>query len=327
MNRLLNFADFMCGERVRHRTFEPMLADWQHELTNAKCTGIFSRLLASASGCFGFTRALLFCAVCEGVWIPPLRGALTSLAAVTAAIVASIGVVLIAPPPAHLPRDLSLLVVQHWVLTWTAIIVPPAFLLSTFLLRLDARATARHGIVFTIVATVATIVLILNTTNEALRKRYDSFEMYEQTRAVALARHRAGQLVYAGSSYQQEIATTVEQRRIRYERFLTQMEALRRNDPPPTWSERFAQWSPTLMAVVFAIIGWMLAGLGVPTVARGVGWWALVFAAVVAMTRLLSYLVGVPMPRPPQWVMLPIFTSIMLALMIGARTIRKTKLG
>ena len=327
MRQLLRIAEALTGANARGRVFEPMLADWQRELTNAKRTGSFSLLMALASGGFGFTRALLYCAVREGVWIPPLRGTLLSLAAVTVAIAVSIGVVLIAPPPAHLPRDLSLLVVQHWVLTWTIVIVPPAFLLSTFLLRLDPRATARHGIVFTIVAAVATTVLILNTTNDALRKRYDSFEMYEQTRAVALERHRAGQLVYTGSSYQQEIATTVEQRRDRYERFVAQMNALRRNDPPPTWSEWFAQWSPLPLAVVFAIMGWRLAGFGVPTVMRGIAWWALMFAAIVAMTRMLSYLVGIPMPRPPQWVMLPIFTSIMLALIIGARRIRTTQLG
>jgi hypothetical protein len=325
MNRLLKLAEFMCGERSRHRTFEPMLADWQRELTNAK--GPRSLLRALASGGFGFIRALLFCAMCEGVWIPPLHGTLLSLAAITTATAVSIGVVLLAPPPAHMPRDLSLLVVQHWVLTWTVTIVPPAFLLSTFLLRADPRATIRHCIVFTIVAAAATSVLIVNTTDDALRKRFDSFEMYEQARAVSLERHRAGQLVYTGSSYQQEISTTVDQRRIRYERFVAQMQAFRRNDPPPTWSERFRQWSPLLFAVVFAITGWLLAGFGIPTITRGAAWWTLVFAAIVAMTRMLSYLVGIPMPRPPQWVILPIFASVMLALMIGARTIRKPQLG
>jgi len=325
MRRLLGIAEALAGIDARRRVFEPMLADWQRELTNAN--GLRSLLRALASGGFGFIRALLFCAVCEGVWIPPLHGTLLSFAAVTTAIAVSIGVVLLAPPPAHMPRDLSLLVVQHWVLTWTVTIVPPAFLLSTFLLRSDPRATVRHFIVFTIVAAAATSVLIVNTTDDALRKRFDSFEMHEQARAVSLDRHRAGQLVYTGSSYQQEISTTVDQRRIRYERFVAQMQTFRRNDPPPTWSERFGQWSPLLFAVVFAIMGWMLAGLGVPTIQRGVAWWALMFGAIVAMTRMLSYLVGVPMPRPPQWVILPIFASIMLALIIGTRTIRKTQLG
>ena len=74
-----------------------------------------------------------------------------------------------------------------------------------------------------------------------------------------------------------------------------------------------------LLSVVFAITGWMLAGFGRPSITRGAAWWALMFAATIAMTRMLSYLVGVPMPRPPQWVILPIFTSMMLALMIAQR--------
>ena len=326
MNRLLKLAAFVCGEQARRRVFEPMLADWQRELTNAKRSGMLSFLLALGSGCFGFIRALLFCSVCEGVWIPPLRGTLLSLAGVIAAIAVSTSIPLIATPP-NLPRDLSMPTTQLWVLTWTGSMVPPVFLLAAFLMRRDPRATLRHGIVVIVLAAAATSVMVRYTDDEWLRRRYDTFENSERMREFSLARHRAGQPVYRGSGYEREIATTVEQRHARFDRYRAQMAALRRNNPAPTWSGRVAQWSPVLLAVVFAITGWMLASFGLPTIIRGVGWWALMFAAIVTMTRMLSYLVGVPMPRPPQWVMLPIFTSIMLALIIGARHIRKTQLG
>jgi hypothetical protein len=66
-------------------------------------------------------------------------------------------------------------------------------------------------------------------------------------------------------------------------------------------------------------MGWTLAGLEQPTVSRGLIWWALVFLATIAMTNLLSLLVRVPMPRPPQWVMLPLFASITAVLIAAAR--------
>ena len=325
MNRLLKIADFVCGAPVRHRTFEPMLADWQRELTNTKRAGIASFLLALVSGCIGFIRALLFCAVCEGMWIPPLRGTLISLAAGTAAVIMSIGVLLIAPLPNNFPRDLSFPLVQRWVLVWSVTLVPPAFLLATFLLRQDVRATARHAIMFIALAVAMMSTLVLNTMDDALRRRFDTFDAHERMRAHDIATIQAGRVVYDGGRYQREIRTTVEERRARFERYRAQMDAVRWV-PPITWSSRVTQWSPVFLALVFAIMGWMLAGFGKPTVQRGVAWWALMFTAIVTMTRLLSYFAGVPMPRPPQWAILPIFTSIMLALIVGARTFRKRQL-
>ena len=326
MLTLLAIAEFVCGATARHRTFDPMLADWQRELDEAHRRGTAPDLFALGSGCFGFTRALLYCAVSEGVWIPPLRASLVPIAAVTAAIAISIAVLLIARYPSNLPRDLSLPMVQSWVLVWSATFVPPVFVLATFLLRRDRHATIRHAIVFVAFAIAVTTALVINTTDEALRRRYDTFEASERMREWQLADIRAGRAVYDGGRHQRELRTTVEQRRARFNRYRAQMDAMRQ-DPTPTWRDRFERWSPIAMAAVFAIIGWTLAGLRMPTVPLGVGWWALMFAAIVAMTRILSYLVGVPMPRPPQWIILPIFTSIMLALVINARYSQRLESG
>ena len=77
---------------------------------------------------------------------------------------------------------------------------------------------------------------------------------------------------------------------------------------------------PILLSIVFAVMGWMLGGIGRATVLRGLLWWALVFLTTITMSPLLSLLVGVPMPRPAQWWMVPMFTSMTLALAAVTRT-------
>jgi hypothetical protein len=189
---------------------------------------------------------------------------------------------------------------------------------ATFLLRCDRRATIRHGILFILIVTAAASALVVTTTDDALRRRYDTFEMSERMRERNIAAIRAGKIVYDGGRYQRELQTTSEERRARFDRFHAQLDAWRQKDPPPTWSERLTEWSPVLLSAVFAAMGWMLAGLARPTIGRGIAWWGLMFTAVVAMTRILSYLIGVPMPRPPQWVMPAVFVAVTAALAMHA---------
>ena len=322
MTRLLTVVDFICGCAACHRVFEPLLADWQRELRDARSHGVMAYATASMKGAFGFAGALAVCAVTEGVWIPPLRALIRPLAAIIVTLAISLGVILIAPLPLQMPRDLSIPFVQQWLLIWSVILTPPVFLLAMYLLRRDARTTFRHATVLTVLAAAATGVLVANTTEDALRRRFDTFEANERMREISLARHRAGQRVYRGTGYQDEVKLTLAQRRARFDRSRALM-AKYRYDPPTTWRSRLEQISPILLSIVFAIMGWTLARLGTTTLTRGAAWWALVFVATIAMTRILSNLVGVPMPRPPEWTILPIFGSIMLALVIGARRMHK----
>lgn len=311
MSALLRIAEALTGRGARYRVFEPLLADWQRELLDCQSRGVIARLSASVKGAAAFVGALAYCAVAEGVWIPPLRGVLLSLTGVAAALAVSIAVLLIGPPPLDLPRDLSEPLVQQWVLIWASTIVPPVFLLATFLLRRDSRATLRHAVVVILIAAATMNVVRLSTTTEALRHRYDTFEVSERLYQRALAEYRAGKFRAAFRE------TTLEERRARYERYRAWLAKLPK-DPPPTWSERFAQLSPVILAMIFALSGWVLAGLGPVTVTRGTGWWALVFAAIVAMTRVLSNVIQIPMPRPPQWVIVPLFASMMFMLVIAS---------
>lgn len=316
MNRLLTIAELISGAAARHRVFEPLLADWQRELQHASTP--FERWLSIVSGSSGFLRALLVCAVIDGAWIPPLRATLTSLIASTIAIGISIGVLLIAPVPQNVPRDLAEPAVQRWILVWATVLVPPVFVLGAFLLRRDARVTLRHAVLFALLAGAATATLVASTTDEALRKRFDTFESQERRRELALARHRAGAFVFTGDQYHRELTSTVAERRANYERFRARFDAFRATQPPPSWSKRLAEARPILLAVIFAMIGWTLAGFGRVTLRRAFGWWALTFIATITLTRIFWLVVQVPMPRTPAWLRPALFVSVAGALAVNA---------
>ena len=320
MRRLLTIAAMVCGERAAGAVIEPLLADWQKELGLARSQGLISYATVAASGALALMRSMAACAIAEGVWLPPARGTLFSVLAIIFSAAASVAILLIPSMPyGPSSHNLADPMAQRWVLVMSSTVLPPAFLLAMFMHRRDPRATFRHAIVGITFAAVATIVVVFTTNPETINRRYNTFEFQEQMRARTLAAAKSDPSIYKGNSYQRALATTVEERRASYQRFQLKLAEWRRNDPPPTWAERFAQLQPILLSIVFAIMGWTLGGIGPVTVSRGLIWWALVFMTTIAMSPLLSLLVGVPMPRPAQWWMLPMFTSMTLVLVTAGR--------
>jgi hypothetical protein len=263
---------------------------------------------------------MMACAIAEGVWLPPARGTAFSILAIIFCLAVSIAVLLIPPLPSVISRNPADPLAQRWLLVMTSTVLPPAFLLAMFVHRRDARATLRHAIVGVSLAGLATTAVVVTTNPERINRLFNTFEVQEQIRERMLEAAKSDPDIFKGRAYQQTLATTVEERRARYERTQSRLAEFRQHDPPPTWAERFAQLQPILLAIVFAAMGWTLAGLEQPTVSRGLIWWALVFLATITMTNLLSLVVGVPMPHPPQWVMLPLFASIAAVLITAART-------
>jgi hypothetical protein len=320
MKRFLSFTEFFCGATARNRVIEPLLADWQKELGLARSQGVISYATAAVSGAVALMRSLVACAIVEGVWLPPARGMLFSVLAIVFSVAMSIAILLMPRLPSgmtHSPGDPR---TQLWLLVMIPTVWPPAFLLAMFMHRRDSRATFRHAIVGVLFAAIATTAVVVATTPENINRRYNTFEFQERIRARMLIAAKSDPDIYRGRAREQTLATSVEQRRANYEKFQSRIAALRKNDPPPTPAERFAQIQPILLSIVFAAMGWMLAGIGHATVSRGVIWWALVLLATITMTPLLSLLAGVPMPQPAQWWMLPMFTSMTLALMAARKT-------
>jgi hypothetical protein len=317
MLKLLDLAGWLCGPSARARFIEPLVADWQCELESAQ--GPIRIAVVTVSGALALIRSMIACAIAEGVWVPPARGTAFSILAIAFSLVVSIAVLLIPPLPSVLSRNPADPLTQRWLLVMISTVLPPAFLLAMFVHRRDARATLRHAIVGVSLAGLATTAVVVATNPEGINRLFNTFEVQEQIRERMLEAAKSAPDIFKGRAYQQTLASTVEERRARYERTQARLAEFRTHEPPPTWAQQFAQLQPILLAVVFAAMGWTLAGLEQPTVWRGLIWWALVFAATIAMTNLLSLLVRVPMPRPPQWVILPLFASITAVLIAAAR--------
>lgn len=325
MTNLLRAARFVCGDDASARVIEPLLADWQRELQLARRQGTFAYAAIAASGAGALARSLLACAITESLWIPPLRGAMFSLLAIAFTVSASV-LVLMIPAVPRTERSLADPLMQRWLLVMSSTVLPPSFLLAMFMQRRDPRATVRHAVIGLSLVAIAMTALTVTTNPDTLRRRYSTFEFQERLRARMLIEAQSHPDIYRGRALEQTLATTVEQRRAIYDRMQARFAEFRKNDPPQTFAERFAQWQPVMLSVVFAVMGWMLGGMGDATISRGLIWWSLVFLATIAMTPLLSLLVGVPMPRPAQWWMLPMFTSMTLALVVAARTNRRSSI-
>jgi hypothetical protein len=319
MTRLLTLATAVCGEYASRTVIEPLLADWQKELDLARARGRIAHAAAAVSGVLALIRSAITCAISEGVWIPPVRGTVFSILAIVFSVAVSTAVLLIPPMPNGMSRNLADPLAQLSLLVMSTTVLPPAFLFAMFMHRRDPRATLRHAIVGVSFAAIATTAVAITTNPDAVNRRYNTFEFQERVRARMLSAAKANPGIYRGNAYQRTLATTVEERRANYEKFQSRLAEWRKKDPPLTPAERFALVQPVLLAIVFASMGWTLGGFRRPTVARGVTWWALVFIATITMTPLLSLLVGVPMPQPAHWWMLPMFTSMTLSLMAAAR--------
>jgi hypothetical protein len=324
MNRLLALVTAVCGERSRQRVFEPMLADWQRELALARSQGRPAHLRAAAAGALALVRALVACAIADGVWLPPAGATALSMLAIGFSVAVSTAFLLVIAPTPYISRDIAGQLAQRWVLVMSATVLPPAFLLAMFMHRRDPRSTLRHGIVGVSLTAVAMIVIVARTNPEVINRRYNTFEFQDQMRARMIEVAKSDPDIWKGRSLERTLATTVEERRASYDRMQARFAEFRKNDPPPTRAERFAHIQPILLSIVFATMGWMLGGTGRTTVSRGLMWWALVFITTITMSPLLSLLVGVPMPQPAQWWLLPMFTSITLVLVAGTRTTRRS---
>ena len=66
MARLLALAAWWCGEHAKAVVFEPLLADWQHELEAASHSGRARYIAAWLSGVFAYARSFARCTIGAG---------------------------------------------------------------------------------------------------------------------------------------------------------------------------------------------------------------------------------------------------------------------
>lgn len=313
MTRLLTLADWLCGESARRQVFEPLIADWDRELRQSRTFS--ARATVVVRGLLAFTLTLANCglqrALTEdtGMW----KYSLIAIATAIGLGLASEMAIVAARSPADLPPDVLLEIAMR---SAVATAVATAMLPALFLLRRDPRTTGRSAILWLSAGTLlvaAAIVLLPAPENYHL-----SAEQNERLYQRAVANDRAGHYQYPGSvSRQLREPSTPESRRASYETFLAWAETRRVDRPMPTRWQRLQRSSTPLLAGLFGIIGWSLAGVIQATAMRAFVWWGVAWFAMLAFDGRIASLFSVDFRRPAWWV-LPVMTGLAALALIGA---------
>ena len=323
MLTLLNLVDHLCGQQSRVAVFEPLVADWQREMAEARQQhGRWVYACAIVSGSAAFTRSLVRCAMTRGGWRPTWRASgVGILAFVSAIVLAAAGVAVIAVQNGR-PIEPGLRT-YSWLLGAAALYVPPAMVPAMFLLRRDPRSTARHATAAIALGALLTTAVLVLTSPDALNRYFSSFEWSEREYQRGLANDQAGRYQYPGTAYRELVTPkTVEERREKYARFMVWLEEQRAKDPAPTLRERIARLQPAVLAILFGVMGWTLAGMGSPSIPRAMMWWGLMYLTTLGFGGLLAPVVGEMSfwnAHIQYWMAVPVIAAMTASLMLAAR--------
>ena len=317
MTHLLSIAAWWCGEHAKAIVFEPLLADWQHELEAASQRGRARYAAACLSGAFAYARSLARCTMSAG-WLPTSRAAQIVTLTFFIALDVAFFLLWIASLPSGYAHNLSPLQVRYFVLSAAGLACAPILLPALFLMRRDAAATARQATTVIAAGALLTAAAVTLSSPAVLNRYLSTFETYEGEYQRNLANDRAGRVTYPGTAVRQLKPTTPEQRRAAYERF---QEWRRRNEekqPVLTAQQHLRRMQPVALAVLFGVMGWTLAGLGRVTFTRAAMWWLFIYAASLAFGVMPQALTGLPLRGVPYDYAIPIFGSAALALVVAS---------
>ena len=317
MRALLRLAEWLCGKTVAQSIFEPLIADWERELADARHAGWRRYASSAALGGAAFARSLGRCVLMSAGGLPTARSARTaSLTFVLAVATPLLGWTTLAVQSGRAP-GIDSIQTQAFLLYFAVLIVPPATLPALFMMR-RARSTTRHAVVaIACGAAMAGGVAALGS-SEAINAYFSSFESFEREYQRSLANDRAGRFQYPGTAIREQRLSTLEQRRESYQRFEAMRAEREARRPPLTWAQRLRRSQPVAYAILFGVMGWTLAGLAAPTLARAAGWWALMVVAMLTLAASPAVYLGVALRRLPSWTTLPLFTLVAMALVTAS---------
>jgi hypothetical protein len=322
MHPLLDLAELVCGDRARRDVFEPLVADWQRELSEARASGRWRVVLVCGSGAVAYALSFARCVLMRD-WLPTPRAAASAMLAFGLAKAVGLLTLLGLSYAWGSAVDLGSIQTQAFLLFSAVIVVPPAFLPALFLMRRDPRSNIRHAIVAIAVAVAGTSTLVVVTSEDAINSYFSTFEAFEREYARSLANDRAGRYQYPGTAARKLGGeTTLEQRRESFTRFDTWRAEQIAKRPPRTrtWTQSLRRFQPAALAVLFGVMGWTLAGLAAPTFTRALLWWGLMAAAMLTLSATPGLFMRIAVHRLPYyWMTVPIFAAVTAALIVASR--------
>ena len=317
MARLLALAAWWCGEHAKAVVFEPLLADWQHELEAASHSGRARYIAALVSGAFAYARSLTRCTISAG-WLPTSRAAQTVALTFFVGFDAALFLLWIASLPSGLTLEFSSLQTRYFLLSAAGLACAPLLLPALFMMRRDPDATARHAASVIAFGALLTAGAVTLSTPQMINRYFSTFEAYEGEYQRNLANDRAGRVTYPWTAVRQLKPTTLEQRRAAYERFQEWRLRNEAKQPALTAQQHLRRMQPVALAVLFGMMGWTLAGLGPLTFSRAAMWWLFIYAASLTFGVMPQALTGLPLRGVPYDYAIPIFGAATLALVMGS---------
>jgi hypothetical protein len=319
--RLLEIAEFACGEPARRSIFEPLVADWQRELAEARAAGQWRIVQVLGSGAMAYAASFARCMLMRD-WLPTPRAAASAMFAFGLAKAVGLLTLLGLSYAWGQAVDLGSIQTQAFLLFSAVIVVPPAFLPALFLMRRDPRSNIRHAIVAIAVAAAGTSALVVVTSEDRINSYFSRFEAAEREYARNLANDRAGRYQYPGTAVRQLGGEqTHEHRRESFARFEAWRAEQIAKRPPRTrtWTQTLRRFQPVALAVLFAVMGWTLAGLAAPTLTRAILWWGLMAAAMLTLSATPGLFMRIAVHRLPYyWLTVPIFAAVTAALSVAS---------
>jgi hypothetical protein len=318
MDAWLRAAEWLCGEEHRRLIFEPLVADWQHDLDIARDAGRGRYAHALASGLFAYTRSLARCTMTARGWLPTPRAAQIVALTFVVAFDAALFLLWIASLPSGLTRDFSSQQTRYFLMSSAGLVFAPIMLPALFLMRRDARSTARHAVSVIMVGAVLAAGAVALSSPAILNRYFQTFEAIEADYQRNLTNDRAGRITYPGTAVRRLKPTTLEERRAAFERYQAWRAQDQNQRPLLTAQQQLRRMQPAALAIVFGLMGWTLAGLGPVSYRRAVMWWMLIYAASLAFGVMPRALTGIPIRGVPYEYALPMFGLATLALVIAS---------
>jgi hypothetical protein len=314
--QLLALATWLCGESAGRQVFEPLIADWDRELRQSHT--LSARTSATVRGLLAFMLTLVSCSLRHalteetGMWKYSLLALATAMGL---GIASEMAIVNARATGAGFPPDMLLAIALRSALV-TAFAT--ALLPALFLLRRDPRITGRTAALWLAAGALITAaaIVVLPDPNDYQLTAEQNERLYQR----AIANDRAGRFQYPGTIRRQlREPATPEARRANYEKFLAWVETQRVDRPAPTPWQRLGRSSLPVLAALFGIIGWNLAGVITPTAMRAFVWWGVAWFAMLAFDGRLASVFRVASFRRPGWWVLPVMAGLAaLALMLAS---------
>jgi hypothetical protein len=112
----------------------------------------------------------------------------------------------------------------------------------------------------------------------------------------------------------------IDERRASFERFMAMRAEREAQRPGLSWTQMLRRAQPVALAVMFGVMGWTLAGLGIASVGRAALWWGLMFSAALTFGSTPPALTGLAFStRATEWMALPLFATLTLLIQGGTK--------